>query len=105
MQARIGWRDNPQKEDAGHDLGSGEGGTSLHGDPGGGGRGAARRRLLDFGVLPGMVVEIIRAAPLGDPVELRLRGYTLTLRRADGAQVTVEPGRQLRREEGRDWIW
>ena len=49
--------------------------------------------------------EIIRAAPLGDPVELRLRGYTLTLRRADGAQVTVEPGRQLRREEGRDWIW
>ena len=50
-------------------------------------------------------VEIIRAAPLGDPVELRLRGYTLTLRRADGAQVTVEPGRQLRREEGRDWIW
>lgn len=45
------------------------------------------------------------AAPLGDPVELRLRGYTLTLRRADGAQVTVEPGRQLRREEGRDWIW
>ena len=35
MRARIGWRDNPQKEDAGHDLGSGEGGTSLHGDPGG----------------------------------------------------------------------
>ena len=70
-----------------------------------GGQGAARRRLLDFGVLPGTVVEIIRAAPLGDPVELRLRGYTLTLRRADGAQVTVEPGRQLRREEGRDWIW
>lgn len=33
-----------------------------------------------------------RAAPLGDPVELRLRGYTLTLRRADSAQVTVEPG-------------
>ena len=65
-----------------------------------GGQGAARRRLL-----PGTVVEIIRAAPLGDPVELRLRGYTLTLRRADGAQVTVEPGRQLRREEGRDWIW
>ena len=65
-----------------------------------GGQGAARRRLLDFGVLPGTVVEIIRAAPLGDP-----RGYTLTLRRADGAQVTVEPGRQLRREEGRDWIW
>ena len=70
-----------------------------------GGQGAARRRLLDFGVLPGPVVELIRAAPLGDPVELRLRGYTLTLRRADGAQVTVEPGRQLRREEGRDWIW
>ena len=69
-----------------------------------GGQGAARRRLVDFGVLPG-TVEIIRAAPLGDPVELRLRGYTLTLRRADGAQVTVEPGRQLRREEGRDWIW
>ena len=80
-------------------------GVHVYRVPGGGGPGAARRRLLDFGVLPGTVVEIIRAAPLGDPVELRLRGYTLTLRRADGAQVTVEPGRQLRREEGRDWIW
>lgn len=70
-----------------------------------GGQGAARRRLLDFGVLPGTVVEIIRRRLWGTRVELRLRGYTLTLRRADGAQVTVEPGRQLRREEGRDWIW
>ena len=70
-----------------------------------GGQGAARRRLLDMGILPGTVVEIAGAAPLGDPVELRLRGYTLTLRRADGAQVEVVPGRQLRQEEGRDWIW
>lgn len=69
------------------------------------GQGAARRRLLDMGILPGTAVEITGAAPLGDPVELRLRGYTLTLRRADGAQVEVTPGRQLRREEGRDWIW
>lgn len=70
-----------------------------------GGQGAARRRLLDMGILPGTAVEITGTAPLGDPVELRLRGYTLTLRRADGAQVEVTPGRQLRREEGRDWIW
>lgn len=70
-----------------------------------GGRGPARRRLLDMGILPGTVLELTGAAPLGDPVELSLRGYTLTLRRADGAQVEVVPGRALRREEGRDWIW
>ena len=88
----------PTKEDAGHDLGSGKVGQ-VYTVTRVGGQGAARRRLLDFGVLPGTVVEIIRAAPLGDPVELRLRGYT-TLRRADGAQVTVGPP-AARREEGR----
>lgn len=70
-----------------------------------GGQWAARRRLLDMGILPGTAIEVTGAAPLGDPLELALRGYTLTLRRADGAQVAVEPGRRLRREEGRDWIW
>lgn len=70
-----------------------------------GGQGALRRRLLDFGLLPGTVVELVGAAPMGDPVELRLRGYTLALRRADGGAVEVLPGHQLKREGGRDWIW
>lgn len=56
------------------------------------GEGALRRRLLDMGILPGTAVTVTGAAPLGDPLELTLRGYTLTLRRADGALVEVAEG-------------
>lgn len=55
-----------------------------------GGTTSLRRRLLEMGVLPGTPIEIVRVAPLGDPIELRLRGYALSLRRADAAAVTVE---------------
>ena len=54
-----------------------------------GGAGPLRCRLLDMGLIPGTKVEIIKRAPLGDPVELRLRGYELTLRREDAAHITV----------------
>jgi Fe2+ transport system protein FeoA len=52
---------------------------------------ALRRRLLDMGVVPGEEIEVIRIAPLGDPVEYMVRGYRLSLRRSEAAQVLVEP--------------
>lgn len=48
------------------------------------------RRLMEMGVLPGTPIEVVRIAPLGDPVELRLRGYALSIRHAEAAQVQVE---------------
>ena len=53
------------------------------------GQGPLRRRLLDLGLLPGTKVTVTGSAPLGDPMELTLRGSLLTLRRADGMIVEV----------------
>jgi Fe2+ transport system protein FeoA len=44
---------------------------------------------MEMGLLPGTRVPVVRAAPLGDPLELRVRGYSLSLRRAEAAQITV----------------
>jgi len=55
-----------------------------------GGEKALRRRLLDMGITPRTTVTVKKAAPLGDPIELLLRGYVLTLRLADAAQIEVE---------------
>ncbi len=55
-----------------------------------GGHGALRRRLLDMGVVPGAEVEVVRVAPLGDPVEYMIKGYRLSLRRSEAARVAVE---------------
>ncbi len=54
-----------------------------------GGEGRIRRRLFDMGITPGAVVTMRKAAPLGDPVEVRLRGYELTLRKSEAACVIV----------------
>jgi Fe2+ transport system protein FeoA len=54
------------------------------------GRPGLRRRLLEMGVLPGTAIEIVRVAPLGDPIEVRLRGYALSLRREDARAIAVE---------------
>ncbi|NLN87768.1 MAG: ferrous iron transport protein A [Syntrophomonadaceae bacterium] len=56
-----------------------------------GGNGALRGRLLDMGLIPKTKVTIRHIAPLGDPIEIRLRGYTLTLRREDAEKIEVEP--------------
>ena len=48
-------------------------------------------RVLEMGVLPGTRVEVVRLAPLGDPMEVRVRGYHLSLRLSEAAAVTVEP--------------
>ena len=48
-----------------------------------------RRRLLDMGITPKTQVTLVRCAPLGDPIELNVRGYALTLRKADSQLVEV----------------
>jgi Fe2+ transport system protein FeoA len=49
------------------------------------------QRLLEMGLTAGATIEVVRFAPLGDPVEVRVRGYALTLRRDDARAVRVEP--------------
>lgn len=48
-------------------------------------------RLMEMGLLPGTVVEVLRIAPLGDPIELRLRGYALSLRREQARAIELDP--------------
>lgn len=54
-----------------------------------GGEGSLRQHFLDMGVIPGAKVKLIKYAPMGDPMELLIHGYTLTLRRADAARIEV----------------
>ena len=56
----------------------------------GAGEGRVRRRLFDMGVTPGAEVMLRKRAPLGDPVEVSIRGYELTLRKAEAAAVMTE---------------
>jgi ferrous iron transport protein A len=51
----------------------------------------ARPRLMEMGLLVGTRVELVRFAPLGDPVEIRVRGYNLTLRKQEADQILVRP--------------
>jgi len=55
------------------------------------GRGAIRKRIADMGVVPGVLVEMERVAPLGDPLEIKLLGYHLSLRKEEAAGITVQP--------------
>lgn len=55
-----------------------------------GGDGKIRRRLFDMGVTPGAEVHLRKRAPLGDPIEITLRGYELTLRKSEADVVTME---------------
>ncbi|MCI6359933.1 MAG: ferrous iron transport protein A [Oscillospiraceae bacterium] len=55
-----------------------------------GGEGALRCRFLDMGLIPKTRVLVRKTAPMGDPLELRLRGYTLTIRKSDAQQIEVE---------------
>lgn len=55
-----------------------------------GGDGALRKHFLDMGMTPGTEVTLIKKAPMGDPIELRLRGYELTLRLADAARIEIK---------------
>lgn len=53
------------------------------------GEGALRRRLMDMGITRGVSVYVRKVAPFGDPIELNLRGYALSLRKADAAAIEV----------------
>ncbi len=64
-----------------------------------GGEGALRQHFLDMGVIPGAEVTLVKLAPMGDPMELRIHGYELTLRLADAAKIDVTPT-QKRAENG-----
>ncbi len=55
-----------------------------------GGDGKIRRRLFDMGVTPGAQVYLRKRAPLGDPIEVTIRGYELTLRSSEASVVTME---------------
>lgn len=54
------------------------------------GEGAVKRRIMDMGITRGVEVYIRKVAPLGDPIEVTVRGYELSLRKADGEMVEVE---------------
>ncbi|RLF16359.1 MAG: ferrous iron transport protein A [Thermoprotei archaeon] len=54
------------------------------------GSGLTRRRLLDLGLLPGVKLRVVRLAPLGDPMEIEVRGYNLSVRKSEASQVIVE---------------
>ena len=56
-----------------------------------GGEGALRQHFLDMGVIPGAEVTVVKFAPMGDPMELQIHGYELTLRLADAGQIAVKP--------------
>lgn len=55
-----------------------------------GGEGALRRRLLDMGLTPKTSVFVRKVAPMGDPMELYLRGYTLSIRKEDASKIEIE---------------
>ncbi|MDD3428647.1 MAG: FeoA family protein [Oscillospiraceae bacterium] len=55
-----------------------------------GGEGALRRHMLDMGLTPKTKIMVRKVAPMGDPIELNLRGYELTLRLEDAEKITVE---------------
>lgn len=56
-----------------------------------GGEGSNRQHFLDMGVIPDAVIKIVKYAPMGDPMEVAIHGYSLTLRKADAALIEVEP--------------
>ncbi|MEL7622862.1 MAG: FeoA family protein [Clostridiales bacterium] len=58
--------------------------AKLHGD------GPVKRRIMDMGITKGVEIHIRKVAPLGDPMELNLRGYELSIRKADAAMIEIQ---------------
>lgn len=54
------------------------------------GEGALKRRIMDMGITKGVEIYVRKVAPLGDPVEITVRGYELTIRKSDAEQIEVE---------------
>ncbi len=55
------------------------------------GEGQRRQHFLDMGIIPDAIIKLVKYAPLGDPMEIMVHGYALTLRKADAALIGVEP--------------
>ena len=55
-----------------------------------GGQGPLRLRFLDMGLIPGTRVTLRKVAPMGDPIQIQVRGYELTIRREDAAKITLK---------------
>lgn len=54
------------------------------------GEGNGRKRIADMGVTPGAMIELVRVAPLGDPIDIKVKGYHLSLRKEDALGIAVE---------------
>ena len=54
------------------------------------GEGAIKRRIMDMGITMGVEIKVQKVAPLGDPIEITVRGYELTLRKADADMIEIE---------------
>lgn len=52
--------------------------------------GPMRRRLMDMGVIPGELIRVEKVAPMGDPIEIRVKGYSLTLRKGEARGIEIE---------------
>ena len=66
-----------------------------------GGEGALRQHFLDMGVIPGAEIKVVKYAPMGDPVELLIHGYKLTLRLSDAEKIEVETTEEKSAEEAK----
>ena len=53
------------------------------------GTGRVTRRLMEMGVIPGVAVQVVKTAPLGDPIEIRVRGYSLAMRKSEADAIEV----------------
>ena len=53
-------------------------------------KGPIRRRLMDMGVTPGATIEVVKVAPLGDPIEVNIRGYELSLRKDEAKSIVLK---------------
>ncbi|MBQ1367912.1 MAG: FeoA domain-containing protein, partial [Firmicutes bacterium] len=67
-----------------------------------GGEGALRQHFLDMGLIPGVEVTMVKLAPLGDPMEVRLHGYELTLRKEEASQIEIEKVKSADAQGGTD---
>ena len=54
------------------------------------GEGRLKKKLLDMGVIPGSEVEVIKVAPLGDPIDIKIKGYHLSLRKQEAKQISIK---------------
>lgn len=54
-------------------------------------KGETKKRIIEMGVTPGVIIEVERVAPLGDPIEVKVRGYHLSLRKIEAEGISVEP--------------